>query len=507
MDQFHSFSKLPEAIRLQIWTHVANFPRVVGTRESHDYKVALTPTNLETQVQLLPLTHAISTTRAPAILGVCREARTLALTIYNTIFEDIRTKDSRLDRPIYVNPAVDIIYRGKAACRKGDAFRVRCRDWEEESDPLCGTRILAVDTIALRALKKPELNTLPIYDQRRWEGLQKKVQERLRKPSDTSPAAEIARCALKGVREVMVVVGNDDDLSEVTLIPFDKHLGERSAREQKAFLEVCSLRRSVDRYWTGHVQPTNPEFRRVPGPTITLMTVKRAPLKYFSRFSDLPVEIQHMIWKFAYKKPRMFTLAHSQSKNELYVSNCRQPAMVHACRAARTLAMKGSVFTLEHAHCFNFYKPYFDTIRLFFGRTQPRTFSGVCMPSIGLSYHSWALGEFSAADAKLIPLLKEIVLLVGYPVAGCEVELIPIPDEDEDVVTDQWYKCCVDFEIYEAFKFARCLEKDMEKISKKWKTYQRSRVKKGKSSPDWNVPKVRVAYVKNITLTVSPYSY
>jgi 2EXR family len=137
MDQFHPFSKLPQAIRLEIWTRVANFPRVVGTRETHDYTIEFTATNLEKPFLLLPTTHAISTTRPPAILGVCREARSLALTtIYKIVAEDIRTKDSPLDRPIYVNPNVDIIYKGKVWCRNGDAFRIRCRDWEEESEPL-----------------------------------------------------------------------------------------------------------------------------------------------------------------------------------------------------------------------------------------------------------------------------------------------------------------------------------------------------------------------------------
>lgn len=206
MDQFHSFSKLPEAIRLQIWTHVANFPRVVGTCEIHDHTEYVT--------------HAISTTRPPAVLGVCREARSLALTIYKPILDDIRTKDTDFDRPIYVNPEVDTIYRGKEACRQGDAFRVRGRNLVP--GPVCGARTLAVDTIALGVLRKPDLNV-------------------------NLPVPEIVRCARKGIREVMVVVGNDDDLSEVTLVPFDTPLEERSAREQKAFMEVCSLRRSVER--------------------------------------------------------------------------------------------------------------------------------------------------------------------------------------------------------------------------------------------------------------------
>jgi hypothetical protein len=419
------------------------------------------------------------------------------LTIYKTIVEDIRTKGTQLDVPIYVNPEVDIIYRGKAVCRKGDAFRVRCRGWEEgESEPVSGTRILAVDTIALRVLKPWKLYDRHLWAYSgRWKSLLKHAPEwlieRFYKTSDISPASKIAKCGMRGVREVMVVVGNDDDLSEVTLVPFDKPLGERSAREQKAFLEVCYLRRSVERYWAEQVQATIPEFRIIPAPAVTLMTVKRAPLKYFTRFPDLPVEIQHMIWKFAYKRPRMLTLAYSQSNDEIHVLNCRQPAMIHACRAARSIAMKGYAFVLEHADYLNYWNSDIDSVRLLCGLTKPRTFSGIRMPSLAIPSHCWALGKFTGADAKLFSGLEEIVLLVGSPVAGCEVELIPILDEDDgdDVETDKWFKGMLDFQIYEAIKCASRLEKEMQSALKKWKTYQRSRVKKGKSSPDWIMPR------------------
>jgi hypothetical protein len=547
MAQFHSFSQLPEAIRLQIWTHVANFPRVVGTSETHEYKIDY----LGKLAQLLPLTHAISTTRPPAILGVCREARSLALTTYNTFAEDIRTKDSDFDKPIYINPEVDIIYRGKAACRKGDAFRIRYRGWEEE--PLYGTRILAVDTIALRALKpeKPDYKDIHLYEfSDKWKGLQKKVpdalQERLRKSPGTSVASEIAKCAMKGVREVMIVVGNDDDLSEVTLVPFDKHVGERSAREQKAFLEVCSLRRSVERYWTGHIQPTNPEYPTVPAPAITLMTVKRAPLNSFPRFLDLPVEIQYMILKFAYFKPRMFTVAYSQ--NQLGILNYRQPAVTHACHLGHELSIREQAFMIEgDPSYYTSYNPNIDTVCLLFNDATPRAFRGLQVPSIALPYDYWkGQRTFTGADAKAFSDLKEIVLLVGRQRAGCDVELLPIlelgadaaenqrakdlnntrmgsafksntslQEEMElnpnlklsaDIIKDRVAKEILYAQIDDAFEFASELLEDMEKVSKKWKRYQRGRVRQGKSSPDWIVPSVRVAYVKNMTETVRPYA-
>jgi hypothetical protein len=57
-----------------------------------------------------------------------------------------------------------------------------------------------------------------------------------------------------------------------------------------------------------------------------------------------------------------------------------------------------------------------------------------------------------------------------------------------------------------ALQSANELHEEMMKISKKWRSYQRSRVKKGKSSSDWTVPRVRIAYVRNTTDTARPYS-
>jgi hypothetical protein len=49
------------------------------------------------------------------------------------------------------------------------------------------------------------------------------------------------------------------------------------------------------------------------------------------------------------------------------------------------------------------------------------------------------------------------------------------------------------------------LREDLERVSKKWKSYQRGRLRKGKVSKDWEVPKVRVAWMRAVTETVSPY--
>jgi hypothetical protein len=46
-----------------------------------------------------------------------------------------------------------------------------------------------------------------------------------------------------------------------------------------------------------------------------------------------------------------------------------------------------------------------------------------------------------------------------------------------------------------AHDYVSFLRADMEKVSKKWKTYQRKRIRQGKSSPEWAVPAVRMILV------------
>ena len=99
----------------------------------------------------------ISKTRPPAVLSVCRESRIQALTIYKAVDDGIRTKTPKFsfcDRPIYVNPEVDIVYRNKFAGDKGDAFRMRCKKWVVDTEPMAFTPTLAVDLIALISPRK-----------------------------------------------------------------------------------------------------------------------------------------------------------------------------------------------------------------------------------------------------------------------------------------------------------------------------------------------------------------
>jgi hypothetical protein len=76
MKCFEHFPRIPENVRLNIWKHAASVPRVVGIYEEHHMVHLLDDNSIDTSL--------VSTTRPPAILGVCRESRVLGLEIYKT---------------------------------------------------------------------------------------------------------------------------------------------------------------------------------------------------------------------------------------------------------------------------------------------------------------------------------------------------------------------------------------------------------------------------------------
>lgn len=114
LERFEKFPELPEKLRLKVWEFACNWQRVVGVLETHE------PNGFGDQ-GLEIATILGSTTRCPAVLGVCKESRTKALSIYTPIDEGIRTKGARYDIPIYMNLEVDILHRGKIPCSTGKA--------------------------------------------------------------------------------------------------------------------------------------------------------------------------------------------------------------------------------------------------------------------------------------------------------------------------------------------------------------------------------------------------
>jgi hypothetical protein len=123
--------------------------------------------------------------------------------------------------------------------------------------------------------------------------------------------------------------------------------------------------------------------------------------------------------------------------------------------------------------------------------------------SIGFRFNDNRYWEpITAAEAKTFVGLKRIFILLGKQKAGCEMTMAIIPDMQPP--RGEGYGLS---NTYRAWIRAQILREDLEKTSKKWKAYQKRRVKQGKSSPDWVVPTVEVAYLKPICEVVSPYSY
>ncbi|TVY82119.1 hypothetical protein LSUE1_G004144 [Lachnellula suecica] len=568
------FSDLPEHIRLKVWKYACSVPRVVELFEFHDTTVngrylddmeenefwdmlARADSPEEALVEdegneqssgpgddgdnnemrktrkekLNPelVTITMSKTRPPAILAACRESRIQGLAIYKAVDDGIRTKTTKyahLDRPIYVNPEVDVIFRGHTACDKGDAFRIRCKEplgvrYNEQiahTEPVAFTRTLAVDLVALtktwKRITEQEISSL-FYE---MSVLEKREDEAKRILGTCKPGVEevatlmivreIAKCAERGLRNLAIVVGNDDDASEFNLAPLEQDCTKMSPRERGAMNEAESLRVNLAKHWERLCEEDGSIFKNIPLPNIQVVTVERVALKSFAVFPKLPVEIQQMIWQFALHTPRVISLAQDRETYEPYLSsNSRIPAMLSVCHASRELILKSTTFqelpTREWEAGYEFYNPLVDIVRLEQDpEGEPKDFAKYNIRSVGIPFgphtYAWA---FKGKDAKAFHGLEEIVVLLGQPRIGCHISAEPV-SEDLPLNPELRNDGRADLKMY-----LSKLRHELKKASQSWKAYQRRRERQGKSSPDWIMPTVRVAIMKEEWQTKSPYLY
>ena len=103
---------------------------------------------------------------------------------------------------------------------------------------------------------------------------------------------EVSLCREKGLQDIIIVVGNDDDLSEIILVPLHSDHAQRSDREVIAVTATEIFKQDLADYWTSKGLPSLP-------PKLTVMTVQRTPLKTFTLFPLLPMELQLAVWDFA----------------------------------------------------------------------------------------------------------------------------------------------------------------------------------------------------------------
>jgi hypothetical protein len=314
---------------------------------------------------------------------------------------------------------------------------------------------------------------------------------------------QIADCVANGVRNLIIVVGNDDNATEFNLVPLETAPESRSPREKGALEDAEKLRKDLATYWLYEGEKS---LASISPPTISVMTLQRRPLKSFDYFPRLPPELQDMIWEFALRVPRVLTLTNRD--DELSLLTNRQPALASVCQASRRVAQSQVYRQFPDQEDFiTYYNPAIDTVRLdlfdeeFYG-SELRAFSKYNIESLGIDWE-YGLKAFFASDAKLFSGLREIVILIGRTRLSCEIEMVPISETAPE-------RPDLDYEWQQTKRmrnYANGLREDMEKVSKKWKAYQRRRVRQGKSSPDWIVPSVRIAYMKPIYENVTPYSY
>lgn len=480
--RFSRFQQLPDHVRARIWSITASVPRVVEVHECHGstYSSPARTVRHETRMR--------SCTRPPAILSVNHESRTQALSIYTSIYSELNSPDHYLRPvPIYVNPAVDITYRGKNSCKRGDSFKIYYKNYGVDCEPLAATPTLAVDIIALRPRRPMKA---PVFDYDGWDSMLGQWRPWIGQFEHypmSQAAEEIMACAEKGLKEVILVVGNEDDLSDITLVPAKPFSQSPSDAFYQAERNAQALRAALT-------------LKSPAPPTVKIMTPKRLPLQSFSFFPKLPQEIQNMIWHHASIVPRVISIEHTGGLgcDECQIKNVRAPSLLHVCRASRTIQQAQYTRPIDlrgEDRLYRYYNHALDTVHLPMYGINPAKLAGYRSVAVSNSYSS--CDRFTGKEAKALRC-EEIVILAEKGALKrtrrCELELEPVKKPAQ--------------RDYDATYFAKTsLEWSMGKRSESWKKYQAKRRAKGLVTLDWVMPEVKVARLKAVTQIVSPYDY
>lgn len=510
------FQELPDHIRKQIWAEIAFEPRVVRIYEYHDEAV-IDPSKWEV---------LMSRSRPPAMLSVCRESRTLGLNWYTTLDKGKHITQDCIPPshsiPIYINPQVDIIYRGRNSCRRGRAFMIqylKCSSRYVETgpgemfstikQPIAMSKILAVDLLAILRYD------IQLPGHQRAGYIEKGKLDMERTGLTTK---QIAECTLAGLRKLLIVVGNDGDLSEVSFAPLPKRRF-RTPRENQAVLEAQDVEHNLENYWAERRRENNPDFENLALPEIKVVTVKRPDTNVFTQFRRLPNELQDRVWKFALMNPRVITIRTSPNEYNPFrfhssTTTNHPPALASVCRASRKIALAQTYSEMpptdwmwSHVDRINdppkriWYNSALDTVRLdVFGCDNYRVCAKFNLETLGIPADcGYVTLNLLGKHARVFTKVREFVLLSGKPLALCEMALVPIsdkPDGDEQEL------------LRELEHLAGYLRKELVKASNRWEDYQRQQVKHGRVRPlDWTPPPVRIARMEAIRQAESPYSY
>jgi hypothetical protein len=306
--------------------------------------------------------------------------------------------------------------------------------------------------------------------------------------SMSKAAEEIMACARNGLKEVILVVGNDDDLSDITLIPTKPLSQSRSDIFHQAELKAKALTAALAALKMGTP------------PAVKVMSPQRLPLQSFSFFPKLPQEIQNLIWHHASNIPRVISIRHTGGLgcDECQIKNVRAPSLLHACRASRAIQQAKYTRPMNlrgEDRPYKYYNPGLDTIHLPMYGINYSKLAG--FRSVAVSYSYSFCDRFTGKDAKVL-CCEEIVILAEKGALErtrrCELELVAVEKPAE----------CR----YDASYYAKTtLEWSMEEKLESWKKYQAKRRAKGLVTYDWVMPEVKAARLKVVTQIVSPYSY
>jgi hypothetical protein len=312
-------------------------------------------------------------------------------------------------------------------------------------------------------------------------------------PADDFPmvpqcAAEIIECWKNGLESLILVVGNDDDMSEITLVPVEDVPERESNRFKQAHLAAEQLQKAVIELWNELDSNGDLNKNDLP-PSIRVMTPRRAPLQSFSRFRELPNEIQDCIWKYAIQVPRVVELEiRDVSQQETSVVNRRIPFLSHVSSASRSMVLEQlSTLWGKKGHRLAYYNKALDLVLIPQRGHYSITSKQTEVDSLGILSHCEGVEIFNGKQA-MSSGSREIVILGGRrPTKGwmtfemlVDQETYPYPDSD---ICEAWY-------------FLDGLKTEMAKLKKtkgkKWKGIIR--------------PIVKMARLQPVLHTLSPYT-
>ncbi|EPE31838.1 hypothetical protein GLAREA_11920 [Glarea lozoyensis ATCC 20868] len=156
-----------------------------------------------------------------------------------------------------------------------------------------------------------------------------------------------------------------------------------------------------------------------------------------------------------------------------------------------------------------YYNPSLDTVRLELADDDKlRDLASIDFEirSMGIPFHliDGEVWRAIGADIRHFHSLREIVFVLGRTRANCEMELVYVDENSPEVTQRYPHNPNGRAGVRE---FVRAFKAELASRHKKWELNQCRRADKSKSTKHWNLPEVKVAFLKALCTSTSPYSY